>query len=666
MPGNLCVTQLPSNIKARDLEVLFKPYMKVDNVQLSSNNAFAFINSHDLPGAEAALVALQNVTIHGTNVCVKMAQKKRSDISANDIKVYEEWEKEKARLKAGGKPRGSKAEKAAARSESKKKTGQPAPVAPWSTAPGQTSLFDSPTTSTPTTSIQSEQNEQLVPCPICSGHFPQSVIAQHADRCLGEDDNHDVSSEDDSVGGYMDNVDNNSNDLNNNLNSGVGGITLSSGLVPGLPPPPNLLQQSPPGSLLQPNPVTHPVPSLSNPMPPNPTQVMPQPPASGASDPVAWSKYCNDLNEYYQHQAKAARDLGDVFKDSASVPVTPIPHNNPTNFAHPLENNNNGYGMQQSNNLSAPVDKEMLTDAFWCDVDLFGESDARDHYGKYAPLQPRPSEGRNAANIVGMNHVGHSKVHKEFYGDTTVTGASVGGDMISPGAFCGCINLYDLRIDDSIREIHKSALMDCAKLKNVALPSELISIGKLAFYGTGLNTVSVPEKCVHIGESAFSNCNALRAFSWKTNIKGCKLDKYAFNNCKNLVTVILPIDCVVSDYSFNGCTALEKFAAAKNKSVTDYVMSQQEGYVDPRINAEEEKWMKAMSDRVGGGGNSQIGLLGQQSSSFGLSGELPTLGGLGGLSGFGGVGGVGGVGGSSNFSSFGDNSSGSSFSGAQW
>ena len=32
-----------------------------------------------------------------------------------------------------------------------------------------------------------------------------------------------------------------------------------------------------------------------------PTQVMPQPPASGASDPVAWSKYCNDLNEYY-HQ----------------------------------------------------------------------------------------------------------------------------------------------------------------------------------------------------------------------------------------------------------------------------------------------------------------------------------------------------------------------------
>ena len=65
----------------------------------------------------------------------------------------------------------------------------------------------------------------------------------------------------------------------------------------------------------------------------------------------------------------------------------------------------------------------------------------------------------------------------------------------------------DVIVPDGIRVIGDSAFSDCAALRHVTLPDSLLHIGAYAFYDCiGLEAITVPFNTTQIGAEAFSGC----------------------------------------------------------------------------------------------------------------------------------------------------------------
>lgn len=90
-------------------------------------------------------------------------------------------------------------------------------------------------------------------------------------------------------------------------------------------------------------------------------------------------------------------------------------------------------------------------------------------------------------------------------------------DTVGSSAFMGCVNLTS--VDLSTWVTHNSALNSipdncfngCSSLRDIAIPSEIISIGASAFNNcTKLDSVVLQNSISNIGKNAFSNCYSLR------------------------------------------------------------------------------------------------------------------------------------------------------------
>lgn len=64
----------------------------------------------------------------------------------------------------------------------------------------------------------------------------------------------------------------------------------------------------------------------------------------------------------------------------------------------------------------------------------------------------------------------------------------------------------DLKIPEGVTTIGKSAFYACWGLKSVSIPTSVKKIEPLAFYNSGLTSVTIPEGVVSIGNSAFGDC----------------------------------------------------------------------------------------------------------------------------------------------------------------
>jgi hypothetical protein len=93
-------------------------------------------------------------------------------------------------------------------------------------------------------------------------------------------------------------------------------------------------------------------------------------------------------------------------------------------------------------------------------------------------------------------------------------------------------------------------------LKNVALPSELTSIGEMAFsHCPNLILTNLPLGLTSIGAYAFNNCQSLVLTSLPPELTS--IGKYAFSNCPNLALTSLPPELTsIGAYAFNNCPSL--------------------------------------------------------------------------------------------------------------
>ena len=102
-------------------------------------------------------------------------------------------------------------------------------------------------------------------------------------------------------------------------------------------------------------------------------------------------------------------------------------------------------------------------------------------------------------------------------------------------------------IPDGVTEIGTAAFQNCTGLTAIDIPATVTSVGPLAFYNTGLTSVTIPESVNQI-------------------------DDYSFADCANLSSVTLPATTTkINSNAFSGCPALKDFYCYAEKVPTTLV-----------------------------------------------------------------------------------------------
>ena len=76
-------------------------------------------------------------------------------------------------------------------------------------------------------------------------------------------------------------------------------------------------------------------------------------------------------------------------------------------------------------------------------------------------------------------------------------------ETIGNGAFANCVKLKEIKLPDSIVSIGESAFYMCENLGNTKMPASLNFVGNLAFGGTAITEVTVPEGLTKLGKCIF-------------------------------------------------------------------------------------------------------------------------------------------------------------------
>lgn len=120
------------------------------------------------------------------------------------------------------------------------------------------------------------------------------------------------------------------------------------------------------------------------------------------------------------------------------------------------------------------------------------------------------------------------------------------GSVIVPGkittinasTFSGCSSLSSVKLSDTLLVIEDNAFTSCESLTSIQLPLTLQVIGESAFESTGLTSLLVPRSVTTVGTDAFNNCENLSKvyFNNPYTILGTSV----FYSCANLTEVHLP------------------------------------------------------------------------------------------------------------------------------
>jgi len=171
-----------------------------------------------------------------------------------------------------------------------------------------------------------------------------------------------------------------------------------------------------------------------------------------------------------------------------------------------------------------------------------------------------------------------------------VDGDTYNVTSIAASAFYGATNLTSVTIPTSVTVINESAFEGCTNLTTVNIPSAT-TIGVNAFYGcSSLTSVTIPSTVTNILGNPFRNCISLSSITVDANNtvflseNGVLFDKlkqnlilypskllntsyvipstvesinsYAFHNCENLITVMIPSLMSLDDSTFINCSNL--------------------------------------------------------------------------------------------------------------
>lgn len=109
---------------------------------------------------------------------------------------------------------------------------------------------------------------------------------------------------------------------------------------------------------------------------------------------------------------------------------------------------------------------------------------------------------------------------------------------IGKGAFSGC-DLISVTIPNSVTSIGEGAFSRCDNLTSVTIPNSVKSIGNNAFVGCiGLTSVTISNSVTHIGDRAFQACMGLTSITIPNSVTS--INEMTFCGCASLTSVIIP------------------------------------------------------------------------------------------------------------------------------
>lgn len=151
--------------------------------------------------------------------------------------------------------------------------------------------------------------------------------------------------------------------------------------------------------------------------------------------------------------------------------------------------------------------------------------------------------------------------------------------IIEANAFEKCIYLETVVMSEGITSIGRWAFRGCESLKSIAIPNSVLIIGERsfencnvetitfsegsalttidygAFWGAGLQTVTLPESLTSIGDLAFCGCSSLVSANIPDAVTS--IGESAFNGCSSLARCSMGSGVTsIGEQAFNSCTVL--------------------------------------------------------------------------------------------------------------
>ena len=120
--------------------------------------------------------------------------------------------------------------------------------------------------------------------------------------------------------------------------------------------------------------------------------------------------------------------------------------------------------------------------------------------------------------------------------------------------------LTSVTIPNSVKSIGEFAFEFCYSLTSIAIPNSVTSIGYSAFlYCSALTYITIPNSVTTIGSGAFSYCKSLTSVKIPNSITS--LGNSVFSNCSGLTSVEIPNSVTrIGDYAFAACYTLTSIA----------------------------------------------------------------------------------------------------------
>lgn len=127
---------------------------------------------------------------------------------------------------------------------------------------------------------------------------------------------------------------------------------------------------------------------------------------------------------------------------------------------------------------------------------------------------------------------------------------------IGEGAFAGCTSLTDVTIGKGVKRIEPRTFLGCFALKTIDLPSNITQIEEDAFYYSGLESITLPDSIMYIGERSFYHCDELKSITLPDSIMS--IEDWTFYHCINLRSVTIPLSVKsIGMGAFRDCSALK-------------------------------------------------------------------------------------------------------------
>lgn len=87
------------------------------------------------------------------------------------------------------------------------------------------------------------------------------------------------------------------------------------------------------------------------------------------------------------------------------------------------------------------------------------------------------------------------------------------------GLFTNCESLERVELAEGLTVIEEEVFWTCEVLKTLVLPESLVYIGDRAFYNSGFETMTFPDKRISVGDGVFDFCDALTTVYVSENTK---------------------------------------------------------------------------------------------------------------------------------------------------